>query len=464
MKTQLLFAALFFSALGTFSQEWMYTDLTEPKLRMASAALGSKAYFAGGDNNDEDLSLVEIYDVTDESWSYAELSLARSFMVGISCGSKVLFAGGTNLIDTCYTRVDIYDTLTQEWTTAELSAPRFLLSTVAYGNKVLFAGGLDLATMDPSNAVDIYDVETGEWDTAYLSEARFAMGETVVGDVAVFAGGDNFNTFSGQVDLYNFTTNAWSTMTMVLPRGYNAACAAGGKLMIVGGMTNRYNSNSATNLIEIYDFGDETWDYSEFPNPRAFIEPAVALGDQVYFVAGGNFAASGGGWASSVNIVDIYTIQTGEWTEDFLTHDLMNHTVTTLETPQASYLFVAGGASKQLDESYSTVEIMWSPVGIPEVQSSEFKVQSYPNPFHSSIEFRVSSIESQSVSLKIYNAHGQLVATVLDEPLPPGEHTITWNAENLLAGIYYYQLSILQASPSGHAANRQLSSEKLVKY
>ena len=456
MKTNLLFAILFLSNLVSFSQEWMYTDLTEPKVWVASAALGTKAYFAGGGNTEEDFSLVEIYDVTNESWSYAELSFARSFMVGISCGSKVLFAGGTNLIDTCYTRVDIYDTLIQEWTTAELSAPRFLLSTVAYGNKVLFAGGLDLATLDPSNAVDIYDVETGDWDTAYLSEARFAMGETVVGDVAVFAGGDNFNTFSGQIDLYNFTTDTWSTLSMILPRGYCAANAAGDKLMIVGGMTNRYNSNSATNFIEIYDFTDETWDYGEFPNPRAFIEPAFTLGNNVYFVAGGNFNASAPGWMSSSNIIDIYDTESGQWSVEYLTHDLINHTVTALDnTSFGSYLFVAGGASLSQQEHYSTVEIMWDLVGVGEssVVGRQSSVNFYPNPTKGPTQFLISNFNSQQVSLKIYNAQGQEVATVFDG-LMYGDKVVRWDASGLPAGVYYYRLT---------TDDRRLTTGKIVK-
>lgn len=112
-------------------------------------------------------------------------------------------------------------------------------------------------------------------------------------------------------------------------------------------------------------------------------------------MAGGNFAASNGGWATSVNTIDIFDIQTDEWSEDFLTHDLMNHTVNTLETSFASYLFVAGGASKQLDESYSTVEIMWNPLGMAEVQSSKCKVQSYPNPTQGIVDCRLSMDNGQ---------------------------------------------------------------------
>lgn len=120
-----------------------------------------------------------------------------------------------------------------------------VITYVTPGSKVLFAGGLNLGSMTASNVVDIYDVETGDWDTAYLSEARFAMGEAVTANVAVFAGGDKLASFSDRVDLYNFTTNTWSTETLFLPRGYTAAAGAEDKVMVVGGMTDPYDSTSA---------------------------------------------------------------------------------------------------------------------------------------------------------------------------------------------------------------------------
>ena len=91
------------------------------------------------------------------------------------------------------------------------------------------------------------------------------------------------------------------------------------------------------------------------------------------------------------------------------------------------------------------------------VQSSKFKVQSYPNPTQGIVNLQFTVYNLQSVSLKIYNALGREVAVVLDQTLPAGEHSVRWDAEAMPAGIYYYRLS---------TANCQLStaSGKLVKY
>jgi hypothetical protein len=92
----------------------------------------------------------------------------------------------------------------------------------------------------------------------------------------------------------------------------------------------------------------------------------------------------------------------------------------------------------------------------PEDISSKYKVQSYPNPTHGIVDFRLSVSDGQwkmdnaeSTILKVYNAQGQEVAVVLDEKLPAGEHTVQWNTSGLPAGIYYYQLKAEGAGQGG---------------
>ena len=80
-------------------------------------------------------------------------------------------------------------------------------------------------------------------------------------------------------------------------------------------------------------------------------------------------------------------------------------------------------------------------VETPLVQSSKFKVQSYPNPTAGIVDLQFTVYNLQSISLKVYNAQGQEVAVVVDQKLPAGEHTVRWDATALPAGIYFYRLS-----------------------
>lgn len=67
--------------------------------------------------------------------------------------------------------------------------------------------------------------------------------------------------------------------------------------------------------------------------------------------------------------------------------------------------------------------------------------QNYPNPFNSSTKIRYSIDEVEFVTLKIYDALGRLVTTLVEEIKPAGEYEVDFYSENKLAsGVYYYQL------------------------
>ncbi len=87
----------------------------------------------------------------------------------------------------------------------------------------------------------------------------------------------------------------------------------------------------------------------------------------------------------------------------------------------------------------------WDPVtDIKNFQNpnpTEFKLYpNYPNPFNptTSIEY---SIPSESfVQLKVYNAIGKEVATLVNEEQAAGDYRVDFNAVELPSGIYFYKL------------------------
>jgi hypothetical protein len=77
--------------------------------------------------------------------------------------------------------------------------------------------------------------------------------------------------------------------------------------------------------------------------------------------------------------------------------------------------------------------------------------QNYPNPFnpsttvHFSIPARLD--EGAPVQLRIYNALGALVRTLVDEKMLPGLYAAQWNGKNdhgepVASGIYIYQIIV----------------------
>jgi flagellar hook assembly protein FlgD len=60
------------------------------------------------------------------------------------------------------------------------------------------------------------------------------------------------------------------------------------------------------------------------------------------------------------------------------------------------------------------------------------------------------------VSIKVYNAMGQLVRTLENRRLEPGRYSVTWNAMNsgerkVSSGVYFYRMEA-----SGFSATRKL--------
>jgi hypothetical protein len=68
--------------------------------------------------------------------------------------------------------------------------------------------------------------------------------------------------------------------------------------------------------------------------------------------------------------------------------------------------------------------------------------QNYPNPFNPMTTIDYSLPEKGYVSLKVYNLVGQEVATLVHKEMPAGSHRISWNAQNLPSGVYFYRITV----------------------
>jgi len=346
-----LTAILLCTVWMTYGQ-WTYTNLSEPKLTMGSAALGNKVYFAGGDNGSEFLSEVQVYDVINKTWEIAGGGLFYARIVpggSVACGSKVFFAGGFDWV-TSFNTVDIYDTETGGWEVQFLSDDRFSIASVSHGDTVMFAGGLDYPALVYKSVVDIYNIQTEEWSTTNLSIAREGIASAVVGNLALFAGGLNNNGVTDRVDIYNFTDNTWRQETLSQARTYASAVTVGAKVIIAGGNT---SLNYPTNRVDIYDASTDTWSQAELSSPRSALNNGAAVGGKAYFAGGGNFY--GAGFTNPSNVVDIYDEASDTWSVMNLQEPRVDHSVLGV----GDYLVVAGG--KNDGGLLSSVEIYHHP-------------------------------------------------------------------------------------------------------
>ncbi|MGB6120866.1 MAG: glycosyl hydrolase [Bacteroidota bacterium] len=97
------------------------------------------------------------------------------------------------------------------------------------------------------------------------------------------------------------------------------------------------------------------------------------------------------------------------------------------------------------------IALVADPVGVgggaqPTVPTSFALYQNYPNPFNPSttIDFEIGFGEGNSssipVTLTVYDILGREVATLLNEKLGPGRHSVRFDAGGLAGGLYTYRL------------------------
>ena len=83
--------------------------------------------------------------------------------------------------------------------------------------------------------------------------------------------------------------------------------------------------------------------------------------------------------------------------------------------------------------------------------------QNYPNPFNPSTTFAFGLPEEAHVSLKLYNMTGQLVASLMSDPMSAGLHEVNWQADRLPSGIYILQMQAVGVSGETHRFMQKLT-------
>ncbi|OGB63907.1 MAG: hypothetical protein A2Y94_13195 [Caldithrix sp. RBG_13_44_9] len=75
--------------------------------------------------------------------------------------------------------------------------------------------------------------------------------------------------------------------------------------------------------------------------------------------------------------------------------------------------------------------------GLPE----NFKLlQNYPNPFNPSTNIQFGLAKTSHVKLEVFDLLGKKVASILDDQMSAGYHTVKFDASSLAGGIYYYRI------------------------
>ncbi len=115
------------------------------------------------------------------------------------------------------------------------------------------------------------------------------------------------------------------------------------------------------------------------------------------------------------------------------------HTVDTVLLKDTTYITTI--LPIQRGASYSTVCSTAAAANIQSASPKNFMLnQNYPNPFNPATTISFQIPKSSFGTLKVYDALGREVATLINEQKSPGTYSVNFNGSNLSSEMYLYRL------------------------
>jgi hypothetical protein len=171
------------------------------------------------------------------------------------------------------------------------------LAAASVNGLVLFGGGGNAT--GASDRVDIYNVTSNHWTTASLSFARYQLAAASVKDLVLFGGGYNANNGNlANVDIYNATSNNWTTASLSVARAYLAAASVNNLVLFGGGE----NGTGASDRVDIFNTTSGEWNTASLSQARYYLA-AASVNNLVLFVGG----ESAGTFSDQVDIFNFQT-------------------------------------------------------------------------------------------------------------------------------------------------------------
>ena len=101
--------------------------------------------------------------------------------------------------------------------------------------------------------------------------------------------------------------------------------------------------------------------------------------------------------------------------------------------------FIIGFITNDISAYYSNI------VSVRDKYNSKitgyFLSQNYPNPFNPTTTITYSLPKSTFVTLKVYDIIGEEIAELVNEKKDSGTYDVTWNAQNIPSGVYFYKIT-----------------------
>jgi hypothetical protein len=390
---------------------WTFKNpIPTPRGFTGGAVVDGKIYVIGGFPSHYDVTGVnEMYDPELDTWTEMDsLPVKRCAHATCAFNNKIYVFGGLYPDPYAYAQNNVheYNPQTNTWTQKADMPYEIAFPGIALLNDTIYLiGGTINAYTPPISTVMTYEPVTETWsEKAPLSSPRSGASACVVdGKIYIFGGMDeNLHDYAFKyVEVYDPATNTWAARTdMPTSRGILGTCTMDGKVYAVGGCSDNLQTVTTN---EVYDPITDTWTQKS---------PLKEKRHTFFFGSAGNkMYAIGGSYPEGVQPILVTSVEEYDPAAD--TSD-----ITSVE---------------------SNIEMNPTPFML---------YQNYPNPFHTSTSIQYKLDENAFVKLSVYNLLGHEVQILVNEKQSPGEYEVTFNAEKLAYGIYYYKMEA--QSESGH--------------
>jgi len=342
------------------------------------------------------------------------------------------------------------------WTKVNTGLP----ASPVFVNALITSGGKVFAAIE-SYGIYVTTDNGAHWTTSGSGVANTSVRCLTENGGNIFAG-----TFDGGAYLSTNGGATWNSASNGLPDLYVLALAVSGGNVFAG--TSLGASLSTDN--------GTTWTDVDSGLPQSFVNAFAVIGNKVFAGTSdyGVFVTTNNGTSwDSVNTglpkVGIYDFDTvggnllagsnngmflstdggAHWTEvDTGLGDTSTGIVGINAIIQSGGYLLAGGSG-----SFRRPISEFDLTPVKEIQTtlpaSLSLAQNYPNPFASSTTISFSLSASAPVILRVYNALGEAVATLVYDEMDAGQHNVTFHGENLQNGLYFYRLTAGKDSQNG---------------
>jgi len=367
-------------------------------------------------------------------------------------GDKFYIVGGNpaGASGTYMTSIYRYDPVLNTWNTALLAKPTALgwITASLVRGKIYVIGGHNNAGA-ASTVNEAYTISTNTWATLLARPtAAIAHEQLVYRDSLIYClGGTDLSSSLTVVNIYNTFTNTWAVGTALLV-GFDmgGACMIRDTMYIIGGLTRPANvayANVYRGAIDPVTPTTITWTLqAALPAPNC-INGTTALNGKGYMLGGfENLSAVTNALREYDPVANTFA------TLDPYTHTIArNHYIAA--RPSESALYVFGGDAEgnwATPNNYyfkgtglSGVEV--GKIIIGRDYTEPVLAQNRPNPAKSTTRIEFALPRAGDVTLKVYDAQGGLVRTLVSGTRGAGTHSVNLDGSNLSSGVYFYLLA-----------------------